>query len=186
VLVRDPWERLLAQFEIEVDHHGWKRPFATWILQDLARLRAVGLDPTHTEMMYPEHWDVAWANYQKLLLNEPAGPLGNGLYALALLDWITYLEQITTQPQLLILKYEDWKQQPHYVLDQVTQFLKLDPFPHSSSASSSSVYTTNRTTSLVDADTRLQLQKFYQPFSQLLCSTAGWDPTTDCWPLEDY
>ena len=190
LMVRNPIERLMAQFEFAIRQEKWRDTLDNWILQDWQALKSVGLDPTHTAVTS----DVmeSWKNYQQI--TTPVGPMANGLYTLALHDWVETIKEVRAQmtnddnfpkEQLLVLRYKDWKERPSKVLDRITEFLGIDAFPDAvgQSLEQRETSTTPRSDQ-ADVKTRQMVENFYEPFQRQLCRDLQWPEDDDCMQTE--
>jgi Sulfotransferase domain len=180
VALRNPVDRLISQHKMTVER-GWEnRSFAETVAEDLNVMRHEGFWLPHGDPFGSSHLG---APYGRLLRKyKTEGMLYRGLYARQLLPWLEYYKLGT---ELLVVRYEEMRDDPVKVLNHLLDFVGAAPyvFPddilnQSYSPRSSSWLTNYRPN--ITAEARKYLYDFYKPYNDELVALLG-EEWRDVW-----
>lgn len=175
VALRNPVDRLISQHKMTVER-GWEnRSFAVTVAEDLSVMRHEGFWLPHGD---PFHSTALEAPVPRLLRKyKTEGMLYRGLYARQLLPWLEYY---TLGHDLLVVRYEELRDNPTKVLNIVTDFVGAPQydFPEdivNKSYSPRSNYWLNDYRPNVTQQMREYLCEFYKPYNDELVGLLGED-----------
>jgi hypothetical protein len=176
VALRDPVDRLVSQHKMTVER-GWEnRSFAETVAEDLNVMRHEGFwlpqhrvaDPFETSKMAPPL-------SRPLRKYKTEGMLYRGLYSRQLLPW---LERYRLGEELLVVRYEELRDDPVPVLRRVLEFVGAAPyaFPddmlNKSYSPRSASWLTDYSPNITD-EMRRYLREFYRPYNDELAALLG-------------
>jgi hypothetical protein len=176
VALRNPVDRLVSQHKMTVER-GWdNRSFAEAVSEDLNVMRHEGYWLPQHRIRDPFQSSRMGAPRSRLLRKyKTEGMLYRGLYARQLLPW---LEHYKLGEELLVVRYEELRDDPVPVLERVLDFVGAPPysFPDdmlnkSYSPRSSSWLTDYRPN--ITQEAREYLREFYKPYNDELVALLG-------------
>ena len=162
LLLRNPIDRAYSHYEMNMKN----------------RKKKLGLDPhkTFTQIVHDEieilKFNRPSDQASKMFEREPLGftYLGSGMYIYSLRNWF----QVFPKEKILILKSEDLFDNPEILMNQVFEFLGLDPFKANYSPLNVGDYTK------LDASLRKNLLEFFQPYNEALFAYLNRDFDWGC------
>lgn len=180
VTLRNPVDRLISQHKMTVMRRWENRSFAETLAEDINVMRHEGFwlpmdDPLNTSRMGPPA-------PRKVRKYKTHGMLYRGMYARQLLPW---LEEYELGKNLMVIRYEELKSDPHKVLNRVLEFVGAPLYDYPQDVVNKSYSpSSHRWLDSYDPDTEHTtieyLKAFYKPHNDRLADMLG-EEWRDVW-----
>jgi len=176
VVLRNPVDRVLAQFRHAQQYQNLRLPLETWLQREFHLLDQVGYNTTSVQKggKSQQEQDVAWYEYLQRTVD---GAIGRSIYDIQLRQWFQALRAVGRLPSqsVYVVLAEDLLAQPQVELDRIAKFLKLDTgdnanfnFQYKSILSSSSLQPIQPTDLKVRKETYEHLQEYFDVYNKRL------------------
>lgn len=173
VSLRNPVDRLISQHKMEVSRELENRTISESLAHDINVLRHEGYyvpseDPFNSTLLDPPSSDMLW-DYKT------QGMLYRGCYARQLIPWLEYYKH---GEDLLVVRYEELRNDPSKVLDEVLSFVGAPSFDyHTDHLKKSYSPVDVSSTEQYDPDLSIEaldyLKRFYKPYNDELADLLG-------------
>jgi hypothetical protein len=156
------------------------RTFDEYVEMGLEKVRAAGVVQTKIpdeKFFGSDQEKQAWRAYQTRKGGSDH-PISRSLYALQLEEWFGWFQEIGRDPsEILIIRQENLKSDPHQVLDKIVSWLNLPPKEFQTDKD---IMVTHYTREM-NPKTRKKLETFFAPYNKRLYKLLGeeWDGVWD-------